>query len=62
MYEAVLTDYGPLPARMERCNYISDTMTPGTMVAYNIERWNQQSHAWITAMEFAKPNFCTPVP
>ena len=61
-YEATVTKYGLLPVLVERCTYISDTMTPGKMVAYNIERWDPQSHIWKTALEFAKPNFCTPVP
>jgi len=62
MYEAILTNYGVLPALVEQCSYMSDTMTPGTMVAYNIERWDPAKQVWTTMMAFAKPTFCTPVP
>jgi hypothetical protein len=62
MYEATLTNYGLLPSSVEKCSYISDTSTPGVMVAYNIEQWDSTKHVWTRVLEFAKPEFCTPVP
>ncbi len=62
LYEATLTNYGILPASIEQCACMSDTMTPETMVAYNIERWNPAKHGWIRVMEFAKPEYCLSEP
>lgn len=62
MYEGTLANYGLLPAVVERCAYVSDTLTPGEMVAFNIERWDPKANAWSRALEFAKPAFCRPVP
>ena len=62
LYEATVTNTGLLPAVVERCSYTSDTNTAGTMVAYNIERWNASTGSWSLAFEFAKPSFCTPAP
>ena len=60
VYGATLTNYGLLPSLVERCNYISDTATPGAMVAYNIEQWNAEKRAWTRVMELATPELCTP--
>lgn len=62
MYEGTLANYGLLPITVERWCYVSDTLTPGEMVAFNIERWDPKQNAWIRALEFAQPAFCRPVP
>ena len=62
MYEAILTNYGVFPVVIERCSYLSDAGFAGTMVAYNIEQWIPATRAWTGVAEFAKPEFCTPVP
>lgn len=62
MYEARITNYGLIPVLVERCTFVSDTMEPGVIVAYNIERWDSTGQAWKLTHEFAKPNFCSPVP
>jgi hypothetical protein len=61
MYEGTLTNYGFIPALVERCTYISDTATPGVMVAFNIEQWQPAKRQWILIMEFAKPELCSPM-
>jgi hypothetical protein len=61
-YEAILRNYGFFPALVEGCSYLSDTGFAGSMVAYNIEHWNPTTQAWKRVVEFAKPEFCTPMP
>jgi len=61
LYEGTLTNYGFLPLRVERCTYMSDTAEPGVMVAFNIEQWEPGKHEWTRAMEFAKPELCSPM-
>lgn len=62
MYEARLTNLGIWPVSVERCSYLSDTGFAGTMVAYNIDKWDAAARQWTRTVEFAKPEFCTPVP
>lgn len=61
-YEAILTNYGMLPASIEKCSYTSDVSGIFTKVAYNIERWDAKQQVWIQAENFAKPGFCSPFP
>src|SRR6266540_1145946 len=46
MYEAELTNYGILPVAVTRCEFLNDTLSRGTMVAYGAERWNRTSGQW----------------
>lgn len=62
MYEAEITNFGLLPVSVARCEFISDTLTPGTMIAYDVERWDRSLSVWKTAVDFSGPHFCTPVP
>ena len=62
MYKATLTNRGLLPSRVTRCNFIDDTMSPGTMVAYAVQRWNETTKQWDTMVEFGKSEFCKPYP
>jgi hypothetical protein len=52
MYEATLTNQGRLPARVTRCDFIDDTLSPGTSVAYAVQRWDAGSKRWVTVVEF----------
>jgi hypothetical protein len=61
-YEAILTNYGVLPASIEKCSYTSDISGIFTKLAYNIERWNSSRGAWETVETLASPDFCTPAP
>jgi hypothetical protein len=62
MYEATLTNRGFLPVRVEECDFLDDTMSPGTMVAYAVQRWNDNRKQWDTIVEFGKSQFCKPYP
>jgi hypothetical protein len=62
MYEATLTNRGFLPARVTQCDFIDDTGSPGTMVAYAVQRWNDSLKQWDMVVEFGKSQFCKPYP
>jgi hypothetical protein len=62
MYEATLTNRGFLPVRVMQCDFLDDTMSPGTMVAYAVQRWNDGRKQWDTIVEFGKSQFCKPYP
>ncbi|HJZ95852.1 MAG TPA: hypothetical protein VKE70_05060 [Candidatus Solibacter sp.] len=61
-YEGELTNLGFFPVPVARCEYLDDTLTPGTMVAYRIERWNQSSARWDLVLDMNGPEFCKPYP
>jgi hypothetical protein len=62
LYQARLTNYGPVPARVTACEFISDASEHGTMVAYAVERWDDQLKSWKTLSEDEKSTFCRPYP
>ena len=57
MYEATLSNDGPLPAFVEQCRGHNEEGYE-TNAAYNIERWDGQRRAWRPVFEFAQPKFC----
>ena len=61
-YEAKLTNRGFLPSRVIRCDFIDDSMSHGTMVAYAVQRWNESGKQWDTIVEFGRSQFCKPYP
>ncbi|MBL8220650.1 MAG: hypothetical protein JNL62_15575, partial [Bryobacterales bacterium] len=62
MYEAVLTNYGLLPVPIVRCEYLDDTLSRGTMIAYRVERWNRKPGKWDVIVNMNSPDFCKPYP
>jgi hypothetical protein len=62
LYEARLTNYGPFPARVTACDFITDASEHGTMVAYAVERWDNSSKKWKTVVEHDAATFCRPYP
>jgi hypothetical protein len=62
MYEATLTNYGVLPVAVTRCEFLDDTFSPGTMIAYSVERWSNSSGHWETVVNMNSRNFCKPYP
>jgi hypothetical protein len=62
MYEAELTNYGILPVAVTRCEFLDDTFSRGTMVAYSVERWNRSSGHWESVVNMNSRNFCKPYP
>jgi hypothetical protein len=62
MYEGTITNHGFLPVRVTRCDFIDDSMAPGTMVAYAVQRWNENLKRWDTVVDMSGPEFCKPYP
>lgn len=61
-YDASVTNHGRAPVRITRCNFVDDTMSPGTMVAYAIQRWDEQTHRWQQVLGASRKSFCHPYP
>lgn len=61
-YEGKLTNHGFWPVHVTRCDFIDDAMSPGTMLAYAVQRWNEARKQWETVVQFSKAEFCKPYP
>jgi hypothetical protein len=61
LYEARLTNYGLLPAKVTACDFTTDASAHGTKVAYAVEKWNSRQNKWKTD-EYGEPTFCRPYP
>src|SRR3954465_1817973 len=46
MYEAKLFNFTVLPRNITGCDYISDTLEPGTAFPYGVQRWNDRTRSW----------------
>lgn len=62
MYGARLFNRSLWPIHVSRCDYVDDTMTPGKMVAYAVQRWDEKANQWTTVVESSVSDFCKPYP
>jgi hypothetical protein len=62
MYEAKLTNFGIVPVKVTRCDYLDDAFSHGTMVAYAVQRWDEKSQQWRTVVAANAASFCKPYP
>jgi hypothetical protein len=59
LYEARLTNYGLLPAKVTACDFTTDASAHGTKVAYTVEQWDSRQNKWKPVVEFGdEPPFC----
>ena len=61
-YAARITNRGPWPVVVTRCNAIDDAGGREIIVAYAIERWNQKALRWDPVVVFDSSSFCKPYP
>jgi hypothetical protein len=61
-YAARITNRGPWPVVVTRCNAIDDGGGREITVAYAIERWNQKASRWDPVVVFDSSSFCKPYP
>ena len=61
LYEARLVNRGLWPVRVSRCDFVDDTLTPGKMVAYSVEKWDDSTKRWTTVV-IGATGFCKPYP
>ena len=59
LFDAHLTNFGMLPKKVERCEFVSDTGVHEATVAYRLERLDTRTNVWETIFD-AEPNFCRP--
>jgi hypothetical protein len=62
VYDASITNYGRMPVRVTRCDFIDDTMTHGVDVAYAIQRWDERAKQWKQVHGASRKSFCHPYP
>jgi len=61
-YHAVLTNFGSLPTTVNRCEFISDTLTPDGSVAFRLGRWDSESLKWAPLFDGPARSYCEPYP
>jgi hypothetical protein len=61
-YDASVTNPGLAPVRVTRCNFVDDSMSRGTMVAYAIQRWDKSAQRWQQVLGASRKSFCHPFP
>ena len=62
MYEARLVNRGWWPVGISYCDFVDDASAPGRMVAYAVQRWDDQAQRWRTVVESTASDFCKPYP
>jgi hypothetical protein len=62
VYNAGIQNVGRGPAQVTRCNFVSDTATHESSVAYAIQRWDKQSNTWHEFLGSSRKSFCHPYP
>ena len=62
MYEARLANRGWWPSRISYCDFVDDASAHGQMVAYAVQRWDNQTQRWATVVEATASDFCKPYP
>ena len=62
MYRASITNFGHMPVRITRCDFIDDAMAHSVDIAYAIQRWDQKSNQWQQISTTSPKTFCRPYP
>jgi hypothetical protein len=62
LYWPELSNFRFWPARFTACDFISDTLTPGTEYAYGVQRWNPSTSSWDNVSLPEPEWFCEPEP
>jgi len=62
LYWPELSNFGFWPVPFTACDYISDTLAPGTEYAYGVQRWSPSTKSW-DSVSLPDPEwFCQPEP
>jgi hypothetical protein len=61
-YDATLTNFGPFPRNVSRCEYLTDAMAHESELAFSVQRWESSSQNWTTPLVPSKAFFCKPYP
>jgi len=62
MYEPYLFNFTLLPVSLEACDFVDDTLSPGTEYPYAVQRLDTVSKGWQTVAVVSDESFCTPAP
>jgi hypothetical protein len=61
LYGAHLTNFGIVPRRIERCEFVTDDMAAGVSIGYRLQQWDAASRHWHTVLETSSA-YCRPYP
>jgi hypothetical protein len=61
-YEAHLVNHGVFPVRIQVCDFVDDTSSRGTMLAYSVQRFDQKKGSWQTIADASDVRSCHPYP
>jgi hypothetical protein len=61
LYDAHVTNFGILPRRIERCEFVTDAFAPSVTVGYRLQQWDMASRHWQTVLDAAS-EYCRPYP
>jgi hypothetical protein len=61
LYDAHVTNFGILPRRIERCEFVTDAFAPGVSVGYRLQQWDIALRRWQTILDAAS-EYCRPYP
>jgi hypothetical protein len=61
-YWAEVTNIGLWPRALAACDYTTDTLSPGTDLAYGVQRWDSTAGKWDPVSAPDPQTFCQPVP
>ena len=62
LYEPYLFNFTLLPVSLEACDFVDDTLSPGTEYPYAVQRLDTVSKDWQTVAAVSGEDFCTPTP
>jgi hypothetical protein len=62
MYWARLSNYSLRSVTLPACDFVTDTLSPGTEYPYAVQRFDTSSNTWNTVMDESGEWFCRPVP
>jgi hypothetical protein len=61
VYQAQITNFGIIPRRVERCEFITDDSAHGVAIGYRLEKRDNLTGRWQTVVDAAE-RYCQPYP
>src|SRR4051812_3873278 len=61
LYDAHIANYGIMPRRVQRCEFLTDAFQRGMSVAYRLQQWDNSSRRWQTVSD-TTADYCRPYP
>lgn len=62
LYEAHLFNFSSIPRIYQTCDYLDDTASFGSELAYVVQKWSDEKQAWENLNDISKGFYCGPAP